>query len=134
MKTEYASDVKEIIRDMVDTLDMKHIDVERLICFRSFKTSTNAIARIWSLPKIWQKALSVDAHYIIEVVSEHFDNLNEEEKKKTILHELMHIPRTFSGAVLSHKYCHFDGKGGHNIMKINQKSVDVLFKQYLKNK
>ena len=100
---------------------------------RSYKTSTNALARIWSLPKIWQKALDVEAHYIIEAVSENFDDLSEEDKKRTILHELMHIPKTFSGAVLSHKTSHFDGKGGHKIKRINRRTVDKLFKVYKKS-
>lgn len=130
MKTEDAPDIREIISDIVDRLDMNHIDVSRIVCMRSRGTSTNAIARIWSLPKIWQKALDVKAHYIIEAVSENFDKLDDEEKRRTMLHELMHIPRTFSGAVLSHKYCHFDGKGGHEIKKINKKTVDKLFKEY----
>ncbi|MBU3904689.1 MAG: metallopeptidase [Nanoarchaeota archaeon] len=132
MKTETAIDIKEIIRDLVDGLDMKHIDVNRLVCYRSFKTTTNAIARIWSLPNLWQKALDVKAHYIIEVVSENYDHLNQTDKEKTILHELCHIPKNFSGSVLNHKRSVFDGKGGHKKVMINQKSVDKLYKDYLR--
>ncbi len=130
MKTEDAPDVKEIISEIVRTLEMKHIDTDRIVCMRSRGTSTDAIARIWSLPRIWQKALDVEAHYIIEAVSEKFDSLSDEEKRRTMLHELMHIPKSFSGSVLSHKTCHFDGKGGHEIRRINKKTVDKLFKEY----
>ena len=132
MKTEHASDIKEIIRDLVDTLEMNHIDVERIFCYRSFNTKTNAVARIWSLAKLWQKSLGVDAHYIIEVVSENFDHLDREEKEKTLLHELMHIPKNFSGSVLNHKMVVFDGKGGHKTVKINQKTVNQMYKEYLR--
>jgi len=130
MKTESAPDLKEIIEDIVGKLNMNHIDVDRIVCMRSFKSTTNALARIWSLPKIWQKALCVDAHYIIEAVSEKFDNLSDDEKKRTMLHELMHIPKSFSGSLLSHKCSHFDGKGGHKIKRIAKRSVDKLFKLY----
>ena len=132
MKTESAPDIKEIIRNLRDTLEWNHIDVNRLVCYRSFKTTTNAIARIWSLPKLWQKALGVEAHYIIEVVSENYDGLNQIDKEKTILHELMHIPKNFSGSVLNHKMSVFDGKGGHKKVLINQRTVDKMYREYLK--
>ncbi len=88
MKVESAPDIKEIIKDIVKKLNLDYIDVDRLVCMRSFKSTSRAYARIWSLPKIWQKALGVDAHYVIEAVSENFDELSEEEKQKTMLHEL----------------------------------------------
>jgi len=134
MKTEHASDIKEIIRDIVDTLEMNHIDVDRIFCYRSFKTKTNAIARIWSLAKLWQKSLGVDAHYIIEAISENYDDLDQKEKEKTMLHELMHIPKNFSGSVLNHKMAVFDGKGGHKTVRINQAAVNKMYREYLKKK
>ncbi len=132
MRTQDAHDIKNMIRDLVDTLEMNHIDVDRIVCYRSYNTTTNAVARIWSLAKLWQKALGVKAHYIIEVVSENFDDLDHEEKKKTILHELMHIPKNFSGSVLNHKMVVFDGKGGHKTVRINQRTVNKMYKEYLR--
>ncbi len=132
MKTESAPDIKGIIRELRDTLEWNHIDVNRLVCYRSFKTTTDAVARIWSLPKLWQKALDVKAHYIIEVVSENYDHLSDEDKERTILHELMHIPKNFSGSVLNHKMSVFDGKGGHKTVRINERTVNKIYKEYLK--
>lgn len=51
------------------------------------------VARIHGLGKIWQETLnSPPAYIIIEVISERYDRLTEEEKDKTLTHELLHIP------------------------------------------
>jgi predicted metallopeptidase len=58
---------------------------------------------VHSLPKIWQQALSEPAYYAIEVLSEQYDSLSQEEKEKTLIHELLHIPRSFGGGFRHHK-------------------------------
>ncbi|MBI3887746.1 hypothetical protein HY310_01620 [Candidatus Microgenomates bacterium] len=70
---------------------------------RGFGSTSRAIARIWSLPKPWQIALKIEPQYVIEVIAERFDKLSEDEKDKTLFHELTHIPKTFSGALVPHK-------------------------------
>ena len=118
---EYAPDVQVKAERIVRVLELEHIDPERVICMRSQGSTARAYARIWELPSIWQKALNVRPHYVIEVLSQHFDRQSEEEKEKTIIHELLHIPKTFSGATLPHE-CF--GK------KINSKSVNELYLRY----
>jgi predicted metallopeptidase len=76
------------------------------------------------LPDIWQKALSVGTFYIIEVLSQHYDKLSEEEKEKVIIHELLHVPKTFSGALRPH-----GGKA-----KIDSRTVGALHKVYKERK
>lgn len=130
MKTESAPDIHERIKDIVAKLSMKHIDASKLVCMRSRGSTSRAYARIWSLPKIWQKALDVKPHYIIEVVSEKFDKMDKDDQNKILIHELLHIPKTFSGAVLSHNTVHFDGHGGFVKRKIDSKTVEKFFKIY----
>jgi len=124
MDVELAPDVDEKVKEIVSVLSYGHINEFRLICMRSHNTSANAYARIWNLPDIWQKALSVGTFYIIEVVSQHYDKLPQEEKEKVLIHELLHIPKTFSGALRPHE--------GH--VKINHKTVGQLHKIYVERK
>lgn len=121
MESDFAEDVKRKIEEIVLKLCLKHIDLKRIVCMRSYGSKSNASARIWSMPRIWQKALNIQSYYVIEVISQHYDKLSEEEKEKTLLHELMHVPKTFSGALVPHT-CF--GR------KINRKSVEELFKKY----
>ena len=122
MKFEPAVDIREYIEKIVEKLQLGHIDPSRIVCMRSKDSKSRAIARIWSLPRMWQHALNVEAHYIIEVLSEKYDILEEEEKIKTLIHEIMHIPKTFSGGLVPHN-CF--GK------KINSKSVEKLYRMYM---
>jgi predicted metallopeptidase len=59
--------------------------------------------------------------YLVEVIAERFDRLPEDEKTKTIIHELMHIPSTFGG-----------GFKHHHI--VNERSVELAFREYKKRK
>jgi len=129
MKFENAPDVQANASELVRQLNMGHIDCSRLRFMRSRGSKSRAVARIWEMPRIWQLALGIRPHYVIEVIAERFDGMSEQEKQKTLLHELMHIPKSFSGAVVSHKRCVFDGKGGHRTERIDRRTVEKLFRQ-----
>jgi predicted metallopeptidase len=82
-----------------------HIDINRIKCFKSKGTSSKrTIARCHALGKIMQKALNVRAFYTLEFLSERYDKLSEEEKIKVIIHELMHIPKSFGGGFKHHDF------------------------------
>lgn len=99
-----AADVKKLVDEIADSLDMFHVVPQFVYCYRSTGSkSKRVIARIHALGKIWQEALSKPPTYVIEVISERYDKLDEEEKEKTLIHELLHIPRGFSGGFRPHR-------------------------------
>ena len=124
MDVELAPDVEKKVQEIVGVLSYGHINEFRIICMRSKNATASAYARIWNLPDIWQKALNVGAFYIIEVLVQHYDKLPEEEKEKVLIHELLHIPKTFSGALRPH--------GGK--VTINARTVGQLHKIYRERK
>ena len=124
MEVEKAEDIQYKIEQILEKTDMGHIISSRIICMRSREAKAHAYARIWSLPKIWRVALDIQPFYIIEVLSENFDPLDEEEQIKVLIHELLHIPARFSGGLRPHKY-----RGG----SIDKKTVNKIYKQYKEN-
>jgi len=126
VKLKYAPDVQEMANDIIHTLELDYIDSTRIVYMRSFDSKANAYARIWELPSIWQKALEIPPHYVIEVLAQHFDKLSEAEKEEVVIHELLHIPKKFSGALVPHK-CF--GK-----MLVDDKHSKALHAEYRKRK
>ncbi len=98
-----APELKSELNRIVNKLEFSHVRVENIVTFKSFGSKSRAIARIWSLPKIWQIALKTEAHYCLEFISERFDKLTPSDKEKVFIHELLHIPKNFSGALLPHR-------------------------------
>lgn len=121
MEFVLASDIKKRLVRIQNKLKLEHIDINRIICFRSTGSRSRAYARIWAFPRIWQMALNLPSYYCLEILSEKFDRLNENDKTKVLLHELLHIPKNFSGALLPHR--------GRGKVVINHRSVEKLFKK-----
>ena len=101
MEVERAHDIQERIDEILSVMgpDMGHVINARIICMRSRDAKARAYARIWALPSIWQKALEINPFYVIEVLTEKFDRLGDEDKTKILIHELMHVPKKFSGGL-----------------------------------
>lgn len=116
-----ASDVKQLVDTIITELRLTHIDPKHIYCFKSRGSkSKRTIARIHSLEKLWQKALKTHPRYLIEVIAERYDKLSQTDREKVLIHELLHIPKGFSGGFRPHK--------GY----INKKKIDQLhaaFKQ-----
>ncbi|MGB9960314.1 MAG: putative metallopeptidase [Candidatus Bathyarchaeales archaeon] len=118
-----ALDVKKRVNEILASLDFFHIVPQFVFCVRSKGSkSIRTIARIHGLSRIWQETLNLPPAYIIEVISERYDKLPEEEKEKTLIHELLHIPQGFSGGFRPHK--------GY----VSRKRVEQLYAQLKQNR
>ena len=117
MKYELAQDIQKIAEE-ISLLFFPHVKIDRVKCFRSYGTSSKrTLARCHTIGKLLQKAMEVQAFYVLEFLSERFDKLTEEEKIKVIIHELMHIPNSFGGGFRHHDY-------------VCDRNVEVYYKKY----
>lgn len=119
MKYSLAPDIQNQINTLIKKLNFTHIKIKNVHCIRSFDAKTRAYARIWGMAKLFSEVAGLEPHYIIEVVSKRFDKLPQREQLKTLIHELLHIPKTFSGALLSHR--------GKN-RRINDREVEKILR------
>lgn len=118
MAIEYfdAPDVKRLVEELVESLELFHVVHQFVYCVRSRGSkSTRTLARIHGFGRIWQEVLHRPPAYVIEVISERYDRLSEEQKEKTIIHELLHIPKGFAGGFRPHK------------RYVNQRIVESLY-------
>lgn len=117
MKYEFAPDLQSKAQEISKIL-FPHIQLDNVRCFRGFGSSSRrTIARCHALGKLMQKAIGIKAVYALEFLSERFDKMSEEEQVKVIIHELMHIPKTFGGGFKHHDY-------------VTEKNVNKMYKEY----
>ena len=118
-----APDVKTLVDEIIGSLGLSYVVPDSVYCYRSEGSkSKRIIARIHGFGRIWQEALGLPPSYVIEVLSEQYDKLSQEDKEKTVIHELLHIPKGFRGGFRPHK--------GY----ISKKKVDKLHNEYTKKK
>lgn len=118
MKYEYAPDLQARMEAITKALGLEHIDIERVKCFRSYGSSTKrTLARCHTIGKLMQKAMNAKAHYAIEFL-EKFERLGREEQDKVIIHELLHIPKTFGGGFRQHDF-------------VCEENVEILHKKFV---
>jgi len=121
IKYHEAQDIKDAVRRIITVLGMDHVNVDRVYCIRSHGTSSNNIvARCHALPKILQQVLEIEPAYVIEILSEKFDRMSEEDRIKTLIHELLHIPKTFGGGFRHHDFVH-------------KRTIDKFYKEFKKS-
>ena len=120
LEWEGANEVKKDIEKILKILDFSHVDITRIFCFKTTGSKSRSYARIWAMPKIFQTALNIKPAYVIEVLAKYYDKLNNDEKKKVLIHELLHIPKNFSGSLLPHRSRH----------RHLQSEVNRLYKEY----
>ena len=98
-----APDISKRIKNIAPKINFVHVQIDRIFCFRSTGSTGRATARIWNLPRLWQQALNQKPAYCLEVISERFDKLSLKDQDKVLIHELMHIPKNFSGGLVTHR-------------------------------
>jgi len=115
-----APDVEKKMRDIIPKIGMGHINPSEVSCIRSRGSSARrVIARCHGMSKVLQIGMRRGAHYVVEVISEQFDKLSEDEQTKVVIHELMHIPKNFGGGFRHHDY-------------VTRMNVEKMYKIYKK--
>jgi predicted metallopeptidase len=123
IRYEFAHDISARMADIIHSIPMPHVDGSRVICMRSKGSgSRRVVARCHGLPRIMQMALNQKPQYVIEVISERFDKLTQEEQTKILIHELMHIPCSFGGGFRPHR------------PYVTQKKVERMYKKFVRAK
>ena len=118
IKYERAQDIQRIFNEIAQML-FPHVKLDSVVCLRSHgSTSRGTIARCHALGKAMQLALDRKGFYLIEVISERFDKLSEVDRTKTIIHEIMHIPKSFGGGFIHHNF-------------VTRKNVDIFYERYV---
>ncbi len=120
MQYSIALDLQQRMCEIIRKLNFDHIDCNRVACIRGRGSKTKrTIARCHALPKVMQLAMEVKAFYVIEFL-DRFERMTKEEQDMTIIHELMHIPKTFGGGFRQHDF-------------VCEKNVKKLYEAFLKN-
>ncbi len=119
MEWSEDKDIQQRLEEIVNKLRFDHIVLPQVHCYRTRGSKARAYARTWMFPKIFQKVLNVRPAYVIEVIHEKFNRLSYDDQTRVLIHELLHIPKNFSGSLLPHTY------GGKKI----HKEVEKYYKQ-----
>jgi len=114
-----APDVQKIAEEIVNKLKWSHVLLEHVAFLRSTGSKAKrTLARCHALGKAMQIGMGrKKGFYLIEVISEKFDKLPDDEQLKVIIHELMHIPKSFGGGFIHHD-------------KVHEDSVNHVYKHY----
>lgn len=117
IKYELAPDIQDIINELAILL-FPHVKLHSVICIRSFGSSSReTIARCHALGKAMQLALNRKGFYVIEIISKRFDKMTNEDQLRTLIHELMHIPKSFGGGFRHHDY-------------VCEKNIEIEYQKY----
>jgi predicted metallopeptidase len=119
IKYHQAPDIQEIAEEVVRRLDWSHVLLEHVSFLRSTGSKARrTIARCHALGKAMQIGMGrKKGFYLVEVISEKFDRLPADEQLRVIIHELMHIPKSFGGGFIHHD-------------KVHDASVEHVFNHY----
>jgi predicted metallopeptidase len=117
MKYIQSTEWTQKARSIALKLEMD-LRIHSIYCIKSHGSKARrTVARIHTFGKAIQVGAGLKPVYVIELISEVFDKEPEEEKIKTIIHELLHIPRAFGGGFKGHR------------RHANKRNTDKLYKK-----
>ncbi len=103
LRFHLSKELTAAIPKLVRALGLSYIDPSRVYVAFSVGSRSTAYARIWGVPRPFVELGVCKPAYVIELVSENLARVSDCEEILCILvHELLHIPRTFSGGLRSH--------------------------------
>ena len=120
---EEAPDLDEMIRNIVEKIGMEHINLDYVVCMRSHGSKAQrTLARCHAMSRVLRTAMKKNfglkkSVYVIEILAEEEAKMSEKDKIKTLIHELMHIPKSMGGGFLHHSN-HVTRKNVENLWKI----------------
>jgi predicted metallopeptidase len=122
MRWELCRKTHARLQRIVGALGFTHVDPRRIFCVRGYGSTSEAWARIWGLPTLWQQVLGIGPAYVVEIIEPEFSRLPRDEQDRILIHELLHIPRTFSGAIRPHRTPTF---------RITWRTVEQFYRRFL---
>ena len=108
IRYEPAPDLDELIKNIVEKVGMEHINLDYVVCMRSHGSKAQrTLARCHAMSRILRIAMKQNfglkkSVYVIEILAEEEAKMSEKDKIKTMIHELMHIPKSMGGGFLHH--------------------------------
>jgi len=105
MRLEFSkapTELNELLHDIITTTpEFSHIDPDRIHLIFS-NSQSRALAYCHEMSSRIQFALDLPSNYVIEIITNNWKKLPAEDRAKVLIHELYHIPRTFSGYLRQH--------------------------------
>jgi len=119
---EHSPEVETHLQDIARRLGMAYLDFSRIACVISKGSkSRRTLARCHAMSRIFHKGFGIRPHYVVEIVSENFFKQPREEQVKTLIHELMHIPKSLGGGFR------------HHSDHVSRRNVDSAYKQLIQS-
>jgi predicted metallopeptidase len=124
LKFKRAYEEEALVKDIVEKFNWNYLNTEQIRCvFSKNSSARRVLGRIWSTPRIFSEVFETKPLYVIELLENRYTRLSERDKIKVLIHELLHIPKTFSGALSPHTKM---------AKTLNCTTVDSLFNEYMR--
>ncbi len=97
-----SQDLEVVVKRLIELLGLDYIDPNRVFVTVSKGSRSSAYARIWGTPSPFTRLGICEPAYVIEIISENARELDCMGLLRTLVHELLHIPKSFSGGLRGH--------------------------------